>query len=301
MKGNRPTSNEGWVFIFMKRKIVAISGLIIGLGCFYPWWGWSESPKIPPRIISLCPSNTEILFALGLDKEIVGVTQQCNYPLTAIKKEKIGSFSSPNLERIVFLKPDLVLSTGIEQGTINRKLKDLQLPVVIIDDPKNFTELFQSLEKVGQATGRKRKAEQVIGQMKKKIALIKGKNNRLKYRPRVFIEINLVPLMTASKDSFLNEIITLAGGENTGRGLPRSYCQVSEEWIIKQDPEIIILTSPLKKKEFMIKHRWEKVSAFKKQTIYDSIDPDILMRPTPRIVEGLEALSKIIHSYMDYK
>jgi iron complex transport system substrate-binding protein len=243
------------------------------------------------RIVSLAPANTEILFALGLDREIVGVSSYCNFPPQALAKDKIGDFSNPNIEKIISLKPDIIFSAGLEQEKAARKLKELGQNVIIID-PSNFAQLFQSIQDIGQLTFRQSQAMQLIGLMQGRINATRQRVSYFNYHPRVFMEIGFNPLMTASKGSFLDEMIKMAGGINIAGDLPRPYCQVSEELVIRQNPEVIVLTDRTKKTEVLKRAEWENIVAVKNNRVYDDINPDILIRPGPRLVDGLEELVK---------
>ena len=126
------------------------------------------------KIISLAPSTTEILFSLNLDKEIIGVSTFCNYPEQALKKEKVGTFSSPDVEKIVSLKPDLIFSTGLEQDSVVAKLKKLRFNVYV-SDPSDFEELFDSIREIGILTNRKKESRELIAHIKEKIQNIQKK------------------------------------------------------------------------------------------------------------------------------
>lgn len=258
---------------------------------FYSQQVMAESQKLAQRIISLAPANTEILFALGLDKEIVGVSSYCNFPLQALNKEKIGDFSNPNIEKIISLKPDIIFSAGLEQEQAAQKLRDLGQKVVVID-PSNFDELFQSIELMGRLTGRQEQALKLVKLIKERINKVKQQVKSFNYHPKVFIEISFNPLMTVSKCSFLDEMVKIAGGINVAGNLPRPYCRVSEELIIRHNPDVIILTHFSDRINVAKRSGWENISAVKNNRVYNDINSDILVRPGPRLVEGLEELVK---------
>ncbi|MFA6357210.1 MAG: cobalamin-binding protein [Candidatus Omnitrophota bacterium] len=246
------------------------------------------------RYISLAPSTTEILFALGLDKEIVGVSSYCNYPAKAKDKIKVGDFSSPNLEKIISLDPDYIFCTGLEQAPVITQLKGLKLNVYVAD-PSNFSELFDSIRRIGIITNKSKEASVLIEGMKAEIKAITAKvglvpqNKKIK----VFVEIWHEPLMTIAKGSFVDELITLAGGINIAHDLIRPYCIFSAEKVINLNPQCIILAymdreSPLK--TVQQRFGWDKIDAVKNGQVFNDIDPDILLRPGPRITKGLVGL-----------
>lgn len=251
------------------------------------------------RIISLAPSTTEILFSLGLDDEIVGVTTFCNYPVKALAKEKIGTFSQPDIEKILSLKPDLIFATGLEQASTVEKLKQLELKVYV-SDPSNIEELFNSIIEIGRLVFREKEASDLISQMKIKIAQIRIKSKSIPQdkRPKVFIEIWNDPLMTAGEGSFVDELISLAGGINIAYDVPRAYSYFSPEQVIKRNPDCIILGYMGKDKgQDIIGNRlgWKKIKAVKNNHIYNDINPDLFLRPGPRLVEGLEKIHKKLY------
>lgn len=257
--------------------------------------GWVQQ-----RIISLTPATTEILFALGLDEEIIGVSSFCNYPQQAKAKEKVGTFSQANIEKIISLKPDIIFCTGLEQAPIVTELKQLKLKVCV-SDPGNMEELFKSILEIGQLTRKEINAEKLIENMKisiKEIAL-KVRPIPQSSRPKVFVELWGDPLMSVGRGSFLDELITLAGGTNIAHDLTRPYSFFSPEQVLKQDPDVIILLymSP-ENPTSLLESRlgWNMIAAVKNRRVYNDINPDIVLRPAPRIIEALRELHKRIYS-----
>lgn len=240
------------------------------------------------RIVSITPANTEILFALGLDNEIVGVTTYCNYPVQALSKEKVGDFSNPNLEKIISLKPDIIFGAGYEQSSIMKKLKALNLTVYEVN-PNNIAELYSTIRYMGEITKKSREAEELVKSMQERVRTIENKVKAAGRKARIFIEINSKPLMTASNGSFINEIISIAG-ENMAVNLPRAFCQISEEYVIQKNPDVIILTSYISRDKFLEEHNLMDTNAVRNNRVYDDINPDILVRSSPRLVDGLEAV-----------
>jgi iron complex transport system substrate-binding protein len=188
----------------------------------------AEGPK--RRIVSLTPASTEILFALGLDEEIVGVSSFCNWPAEASEKEKIGSFSSPDIEKIILLKPDLVILTGMEQEYFKTTLHSLRIDYIIVDPP-DLEELFVSIAKIADATGKNKEADILIKGIKEQIYKIKKRLSNIsdQDRPKVYLEIWHDPIMSAGRDSFVNDMIEKAGGVNITSGLGRSFSRVDPE------------------------------------------------------------------------
>jgi len=251
-------------------------------------------PSFAERYISLAPSTTEILFALGLDNEIAGVSSYCNYPPKAKTKESVGNFSNPNIEKILFLKPDYIFCTGLEQAPIVTELKRLGLKVYI-SDPRNIKELFESIGDIGKITQKDKEAENLIRDMQTQIDDITSQvksipeNKRLK----VFIEIFDDPLTTAGRGTFIDELITMAGGINIAGDTKRAYTIFSQEEVIKRNPDCIIIAYMGRKnpeKLMLERFAWDSISAVKNNRLYNDIDPDTLLRPGPRVVLGLKEI-----------
>ena len=251
------------------------------------------------RVISLTPATTEILFSLGLDEEIVGVTTFCNFPSKALSKERVGTFSQPDIEKIIHLKPDIIFATGLEQVPVVAKLRQLRLKVYV-SDPSNIKELFTSIKEIGELTRREKEALDLIEQMNVAIEQVKNKVDLVGRdgRPKVFIEIWHDPLMSAGRGSFVDELISLAGGVNIAHNLPRAYSYFSPEQVIKLNPDCIILGYMGKEKaQNIIKNRlgWSSVKAVKNDRIYNDINPDLFLRPGPRLVKGLQEIHKKLY------
>jgi len=252
-----------------------------------------------PRYISLAPSTTEILFALGLDKEVVGVSSYCNYPPQAKTKNRAGDFTRPNIEKILSMQPDYIFCTGLEQAPAVQELKRLNLKVYVAD-PARMEELFTTIGDIGRITDKTREAGAIIRKMKEDIEgiafLLKPVSQEK--RVKVFIEIWGEPLMTAGKGSFIDEIITLAGGINIAHDTSRPYSIYSSEKVVSLNPGVIIMgymdkESPVK----LVAARvgWQAIDAVRNKRVFNDINPDILLRPGPRITEGLKEIYKRLY------
>jgi len=254
-------------------------------------------PYPAKRIISLAPSITEILFALGLNEEVAAVTNFCDYPEAVLNKPRIGGFVNPDIEKIVSLKPDLII--GIRDGnrtdTIDR-LNDFGFPVYLID-PKGFDGVMGTIKNIGGVVGREKESERLIKDMVDKRENMITLTRSLS-KPKVFFQVGDVPLITVGKGTLADDLIRLAGGRSISEDEWVSYPSCSVETIVAKAPEIIIMSSMESKKDHMnlIKRwqNWKTIPAVKMNAIY-VIDSNLVDRPTPRIAEGLEALAKIIH------
>jgi len=282
----------------MKKLILIIILFLLGA---VPVKAISANTKgtVPKRYISLAPSTTEILFALGLGNEIVGVSSYCNYPQKAKSKENMGEFSHPNIEKILSLKPDYVFCTGLEQAPIITELKRQNLEVYV-SDPKNMEELLNSIREIGKITSKEKVAESLIRNMKQGVEEITSRVTLIPQnkRPKVFIEIWHDPLTTAGKDSFIDELITLAGGINIAYDTKRAFSIFSPEEVIKRNPDCIILTYMDKEKPSRLlgeRLGWGEIRAVKNNRLYNDINPDLLLRPGPRLVQGLKEIYKRLY------
>ncbi|MFH1640710.1 MAG: cobalamin-binding protein [Candidatus Omnitrophota bacterium] len=276
----------------MKKSILMIGFLLAGITC--------ASGASVERYVSLSPATTEILFALGLKDKIVAVTSFCNYPEETKKIAKIGTFSEPNIEIIISLKPTIVFATGLEQTPVVSKLKKSGLRVVV-SDPKNIAELLESLTQIGKETGKEEAAEKLKESMLRRVEAVKAKAAVIPAEKRVsvFIEIWHDPIMTAGSGSFVDELINLAGARNIANDAPRAYSRFSSEVIIERNPDVIILGYMDKANEStqLIKNRmgWQDIAAVKNNRIVKDIDPDLILRPGPRLVEGLERIYQSLY------
>jgi iron complex transport system substrate-binding protein len=252
--------------------------------------------KSPTRVISLAPSITEILYAIGLDNEIVGVTEFCDYPPPAQLKPKIG-YAQPNTEAIVALQPDLVLAPrAFLRPELLAKLEQLKIPTFVVD-PESFEEITSRIQNVGRILNRSSSADEVASTMRQRIASIRSKMEPLA-RVRVLYVLNSQPLITVGPGSYLDQVIKVAGGSNIASEATVPYPHLSMEAVLKEDPEIIVFPigkaegiSPSEQQQWL---RWTSLSAVKQGRLHQ-IPADVLNRPGPRIVEGLEGLARIIH------
>lgn len=257
---------------------------------------------IPQRIVSLAPSTTEILFALDLGTQVVGVDDFSDFPAEAKSLPKIGgSGGKYNFEQIVSLKPDLILAAEITAPEVIKKLEDLKLYVLVVTATKTtFENIFTSITLVGQATSRVDQARRVTDGMKQKLEAVKSKVATAKTKPRVYWELdatNPAKPFTVGPGSFVDDIITLAGGVNVFGTVSKPYPQVGAEQVVAANPEVIILSDAaygITVESVLNRSGWQVIEAVKQKQVYP-IDDNLVSRPGPRIVDGLEAAAKLIH------
>ncbi|HRT37583.1 MAG TPA: helical backbone metal receptor [Caldisericia bacterium] len=248
----------------------------------------------PKRIVSLAPSNTEILFALGLNSEIIGVTEFCDYPEEAKKKEKIGGFSNPNLEKIYSLEPDFVF--GIRGNPKDTLINLTKLNFnVLAYDPLDVDELLNLIELIGKIVDKREEAYNLINKMEEKRNSLINKAKLLP-KKRVYLELWNNPYMSVGENSYLNKIIEEMGGINIAKKAKGDWPILSQEFIINENPEVIIIAYMGQNIDEVLKRPgWENIDAVKNKRVY-YINPDLLFRLGPRIVDGMEELFNSIHS-----
>jgi len=255
---------------------------------------------VPQRIVSLAPSNTEILFALGLGDKVVGVTEYCNYPEAAKTKPKVGGFSTVDIEKVVSLRPDLVLATQIHSKTIIPALEKLGLTVVALT-PSSLTGVLDSITLVGKITGQDKQASELIKDLSTRIKAIADKTQKLSpaQRPRVFYVTWHDPLWTAGTGTLSNDVISQAGGQNIASDISGDKT-IDLETVINRDPEVIIVSVGMGAGEDLpwqyikSESRLKNTQALLTDRVY-KIDGDLIHRPGPRIVEALEQMAQFIH------
>ena len=249
----------------------------------------------PERIVSLAPNHTETLYTLGLGDRVVGVTDYCNYPPEAADKPKVGGFSSVDLEQAVGLEPDLVLATHIHVAEIVPALQEHGI-TVFVADPQTVLEVLETTRTIGQITGRDEAAETLVAQMQERIDAVQ---DRIKDAPRPKVFWMLGPkLYTAGPESFINDLIVMAGGENVAADADTRWPQLTVESIIVKDPDVIVLADHnYGETAEMVREwpGWDDVEAVQEGRIIELTDDDIVSRPGPRIVEGLEFLAQALH------
>ena len=254
----------------------------------------------PQSIISLAPSNTEILFALGLGDRLIAVSEYCNYPPEAQNKAKIGGFSTVNIEKVVDLTPDLVLATGGVQETLVEELERLGLTVIALD-AKSIEDVLENLRVVGKAAGQLEAAIELRANLEQRIKAVTDKTKDLldSQRPRVFYEVQYDPLMTAGPGTFIDDLIHLAGGVNIASDAAAKYPVYNLETLIERNPEVIIISFwhgsiAASVEAVKSRKRWQIIDAVKNNRVY-GINADLVSRPGPRIVDGIEEMARFIH------
>ena len=255
----------------------------------------------PLRIVSVAPSHTETLFALGLGNRVVGVTTYCNYPKEALSRDKIGGFTSPSLEKIVALKPDLVLVTNDKQQDLIQGLNNAGVPVMAFS-PKSIDETFKTIKLIGQATGANDAASTLNASLKKRTDAVVAKVQGIpeEQRLRVYYELWYEPLMSAGPDTLAGDLIEKAGGKSITADAQEDYPEFSEEVLLNRDPQVMLNTYAHGHQDApdaaQIAQRpgWGKLSFVKTSRIY-SLNADLLDRSGPRVADALELIAQTLY------
>jgi iron complex transport system substrate-binding protein len=250
--------------------------------------------KPAARIVSLAPANTEIVFAIGAGDKLVAGTTYDDYPAEAKALPKVGDFNNPNIEKTASYSPDLVLAAGGIQDKLRTKLEALGMKVYVVD-PKTYDGAIASIENVGRLAGAEEGAVQVGDKMTAAQRTVQTAVGDLP-KATTFLEIYSKPLMTAGKDTFIDDMITIAGGENIGAQAGPGFPNFSTEVLVKADPQVYVADSGSMSKPGDIKQRagFAALTAVKDGKVY-VIDDSTIARPGPRLAEGLLALARYIH------
>lgn len=250
--------------------------------------------KSPDKIASGSPSITEIIYAVKGEDKLIGVTEFCNYPEEATKKDKIGDYNGPNIEKLIELGTKLYITDHIADD-VKIQLEDANITVVILA-AKKYEDVFNRIELVGRMLDKYAGAENTLIEMKARedyvLKAIKDAKSK-----RVFHEVWHEPLMSSGPGSFIDEMIKMLGSENIASDATSAYAEFSVETLIERNPEIYVTANDGMKTVEDIKARtgYDQIDAVKNDRIY-FLDADIISRPGPRIVEGLEILAEAIYS-----
>jgi iron complex transport system substrate-binding protein len=252
----------------------------------------------PARIISTSPATTELLFALGLGDKVVGVTRFCDYPLEAKVLPKIGGFSDLSLESIVALRPDMVVGArnGSNRAAVE-KLESLGIETRFPPDT-SLEESFRAMQEIGTAVGAAEKAASLVGNIQRRLVTLRTEAAAKGKKPKVLLVLGWKPLIVAGPSSFLGALLVDAGAENIVAEGSVAYPSYALESVLQHAPEVIVDASMTEaESQADVIERWKSFStlpAVQQQRIYPAPSA-ALLRPGPRIAEGLEALILLIH------
>jgi iron complex transport system substrate-binding protein len=251
----------------------------------------------PQRIVALAPSITEIIFALEQQHRLKGVSRFSDFPPEAKQLPKVGSYVHLDVERIVALQPDLCI--GVRDGnplTAVRRLKAINIPFYAVD-PKDLASVMKSILAIGDILDASAKARNIVADMRRRIDTVIEQTRRIEHKPGIFVQIGISPIVSVGNGTFINELITLAGGVNVAAG-SNPYPRFSREQVISLAPDVMVISSMARATVFeQVKAQWMQwpaIPAVRNQAVH--IAPsNIFDRPTPRLVIGLEQMARYIH------
>lgn len=254
------------------------------------------------RVISLAPSNTEILYAIGAGAQVVGRDAFSDFPAEAQALTDIGGgFGALNTEAIISLDADLVLAADLTPPEQIKAIEDLGLVVFALPNPNDFTTLYDNLRTVATLTGHEAEANQLVESLEKRVSAVEETISKTETRPLVFYELDASDVnapYTAGPGTFIDFLIKAAGGNNLGSSMDSPWVQISVEELITQDPEIIILGDytwgGITPEDVAGRSGWDVISAVKTDKVY-TFDDNLVSRPGPRLVDGLESMARLIH------
>jgi iron complex transport system substrate-binding protein len=256
----------------------------------------AEFRETPARIVSVAPNVTEIMFAIGAEDKLVGVTEQCDFPPEAKLKPKIGDFVNPSLEKIIAREPDLVIGCGTLHPVLAR-LRDLGVPVLSFN-PVTIDELLAMIESIGAVVKRQEAANALTASLRADVQAVRSRVAQVKdtAKVKVFVEIWHDPLLTAGKGSFVNDLVETAGATNMAASVGNHYFEISQEHVLDANPDVILaayMEEDVSARQMIVKREtWHTVSAVVSGRVFDDIDPDLLLRPSVRAVHTVRELAE---------
>jgi iron complex transport system substrate-binding protein len=246
----------------------------------------------PRRIVSLAPSNTEILFALGLGEQVVADTESCDYPPEAKNRSHIGGMSAGDLERIQVLLPDLVVAVGPINQKLVTALRTANIPTLVVQ-PRTTNDVFASIRLIGKATGREAEADALASTMKTRIDRVREVTSRAAHRPKTLIAYSDKPIYTSPPDSFIHDLVEVAGGDDIVQApLPQNI--ISPAVVVERAPDVIICAPALRHALAQLPGL-SIVPAIKNRRFFSTVGDAELTRPGPRIAPAVEQLARYLH------
>jgi iron complex transport system substrate-binding protein len=272
--------------------------LLIDSGCSHKQEEKVVLQSGKPRIVSLAPSITEMLFAIGAGNQLVGRTSACDWPAAALKVPVIGAFGRPSLEMLAAINPDLVIDVDMAEEETGKKISALGIERATITC-KTPDDIPPALKKLGRLTGHIREADSLAQSISEGLTQFRKKADSEHKKSKVYLEIWDDPLWTGGKGSYTSALIRYAGGENIGDVVNKDYFEISQEWVIEQNPDVIACMYMSKKSsaagEVMQRPGWQHIAAVINRRVYEKFDNNVFLRPGPRVLEGIGQLYKTIH------
>lgn len=248
----------------------------------------------PKRIISVAPSNTELVFALGKGGSLVGRSDFDDYPAEVTSIESIGGFMPPNYEKILSLKPDLILLIGGSVEARDKLTNEYKLTTFVVE-PQNFTQLYEGIQQLGTILNAQEQAAKLVADMQRAVKEVEEKAAKATTKPVVFYEVWHDPLMTVGPDTFFDDMIRIAGGVNAAASAQDRWPQFSLEQLAAANPDIILAGSEDAAKAAKERKGWESLKAVKEGKVLGLPDQNLFVRPGPRLTQGLKWMAELLH------
>lgn len=279
------------------RSTIAVCLLVVSLIvlAMHASFAQAAAAHYPQRIVSLAPSVTETLFALGFGNRLVGVTTYCDYPAEAQKLPKIGGFMSPSLEAVVAKRPDLVIGVSSATDPVKaREMERLGLKVTLIS-LASVSDILSSIKSIARLLGNPQAGEELVRKITRQFDQVK---KRVAPAPRrsTLLAVGLRPLVAVGGKNFIDELITLAGGENIAGNAAQPWLNLPDEYVVAKATQVIIEAGMGSERSESTKH-WadlKSIPAVKERRVY-AYPSDKILRPGPRIGEGLEEIARLVH------
>lgn len=246
------------------------------------------------RVVSLAPNLTEIICAIGAADLLVGRTNTCDYPPEIVRRVPVvGGFGEPSLEQLLAVKANLVFDVDLADNVIGRKIENLGIRRKRITC-NTLDSIPAAMLEIGRCLDREAGARQAADRFRTELARLRREQPAGETRPLVFAEIWPDPVMTAGRNSLVSELVTLAGGRNLGDELAQEYAQVSTEWIVSRDPEVVFCFYDAKDADVQGASRqrtgWNTTRAVRNGRVYSGFDINLMLKPGPRVLQGVPLL-----------
>ncbi len=272
--------------------------LLMSSGCTQQKVNSARLKPAKPRIVSLAPSLTEMIFAIGAGDELVGRTSACDWPAAAARVPVTGAFGRPSLELLASIHPDLVVDVDLADKEMGKKISALGIQRESITC-KSPDDIPAALRRLGKLTGHTREADSLALSISNGLATFKKKTESQKRKKTVYLEIWDDPFWTGGKGSYTSALIAYAGGENIGDVVEKDYFEISQEWVIKKSPEVIACMYMARESsavdKVMNRPGWSSVAAVKNHRVYDRFDNSLFLRAGPRVLDGIAQLYRTIY------
>ncbi len=279
-------------------RLTVVFAAILALSLFLVSCNKAQKAVEGRRIVVLSPEVAEIIAALGCADEIVGITEECDYPPSLQQTQQVGKFGAVKREAILALKPDLIFTSALEQEALAAELRKLELRVESVY-PKTISDLPVAVLRIGDLIGRQGAAKALADSITR--AILDLRSQPLATKPKVYLEIYRDPLMSVADASFVGEVIETAGGDNIFSILERDYARIEAEDVVQAAPDIMICFSQDTLDNIKARKGWQDIPAIRNQRVYfeADIDPDWILRATPRTVLGLQRLNALFRLWRE--